>query len=710
VFERGRGKKLRGIEVYLLDEDRVVLTDQDGRFSVTGPPGAYAFTIRPPGFYPYQAVERVEAGDKLELSYYVRRHRRQRYSTIVWGSEGRAEVARTSLVEDEIRTIAGTMGDPIRVAMLLPGVASSVSGLGYPIVRGSLPGESLYDIDGIRVPMLYHLLFGPAVVHPRFVDEITFQPGGYGAEHGRFPGGRIAATTARVDEDPLWVADLSIVETSLFRSQKLGDSGEVAAAVRYGTLGYIIEGLAANTVFRYWDYQARVGYRTPDGGKLTVTFLGASDAAGESDPDTGEEEVLNLGFHTADVRYRKAIGEGWLVGGIQVAHEFFEPPEEDDPDNPADDADMQSVRPYLELGYVLGGLELSLGGDLLYQDFGLELPDDDIFDFSADSGLTLGGWAKAEWSVGDAVINPSVRVDHYRYDGESNDRETSVDPRLSTLYHLTDQVDLKAAAGIYSGPSRFSFVEPPIVFGPIPAFEGPGIRRGLSRTYQYQAGVEVDLPRDFELVVTGFYHDQFSPVDFSLIDKVVAPDPTPCDGEPDGPTNPFDVDGASFGGELLFRRRLGRSVFGWASYALSRSRRTLSDGTRFPFEFDQTHVFNGVVSWEVGRNWTLGGVFHYNTGRPYTPFTVDRCGDPGTYYDPRLGEPNSARLPGYWRIDVRINKREVFDTWFFDFYIDFFNAAFQFETIGFDVNTATGEIEEENVPLFIPMIGIRGEF
>jgi hypothetical protein len=52
----------------------------------------------------------------------------------------------------------------------------------------------------------------------------------------------------------------------------------------------------------------------------------------------------------------------------------------------------------------------------------------------------------------------------------------------------------------------------------------------------------------------------------------------------------------------------------------------------------------------------------------------------------------------------------VFDTWFFDFYIDFFNAAFQWETIGYNVDEITGEKVPENVPLFIPMIGIRGEF
>ncbi len=158
----------------------------------------------------------------------------------------------------------------------------------------------------------------------------------------------------------------------------------------------------------------------------------------------------------------------------------------------------------------------------------------------------------------------------------------------------------------------------------------------------------------------------------------------------------------------MLRRRLGDAVFGWLSYALSRSQRTVSGGKTIPFDFDQRHVFNAVLSWEVGRNWTLGGVLHLNSGNPYTPMTVDRCA--GGFYEGRRGEPNSARLPGYWRLDLRVQKREVFDTWFFDFYIDFFNAAFQWETVGYDVNAETGALEPQTVPLFVPMIGIRGQF
>lgn len=225
--------------------------------------------------------------------------------------------------------------------------------------------------------------------------------------------------------------------------------------------------------------------------------------------------------------------------------------------------------------------------------------------------------------------------------------------------------------------------------------------------------METRLPGGFELNLTGFYHDLFQAIDFSLLDKPLIADSTPCDGADLAPVPvPQDVDGKSYGAELLLRRRLGQAVFGWVSYAVSRSERTVPGVGTLPFDFDQTHVLNTVLSWEVGRNWTVGGVLHVNTGRPYTPLVIDRCqNQAGTnYYDARLGEPNAARFPFYWRIDARVQKREVFDTWYFDFYIDLFNASFNWEVIDYTIDYDTGGPKAEALPLFLPMIGVRGEF
>ena len=79
------------------------------------------------------------------------------------------------------------------------------------------------------------------------------------------------------------------------------------------------------------------------------------------------------------------------------------------------------------------------------------------------------------------------------------------------------------------------------------------------------------------------------------------------------------------------------------------------------------------------------------------------------FFDERRGAPNSDRLPNYWRIDVRIQKREVFETWYFDFYIDVLNVTFNRETIDFSVDRR-GNQEADQALFFVPMLGLRAVF
>ena len=106
------------------------------------------------------------------------------------------------------------MGEPLRAVMQLPGVSAVVSGLAYPVVRGTQPAATAYFLDGIRIPQLFHALAGPSVFNSDFIDRIDFYPGIPPARFGRLLGGAIEATSAKpkdkyqlaLDTPDLWVA------------------------------------------------------------------------------------------------------------------------------------------------------------------------------------------------------------------------------------------------------------------------------------------------------------------------------------------------------------------------------------------------------------------------------------------------------------------------------------------------------------------------
>jgi hypothetical protein len=585
------------------------------------------------------------------------------------------------------------------------------------MVRGVLPGDNRYEVDGVQVPMLYHVMLGNAVVNPRFTSGIVFQPGGYSVRHGQFSGALIEAGATPPPEKTVTAADVSIVHASLFHARPLGDKFAVVGAGRYGTLGLIIEALASNVIFRYWDYQSEAFYTPSKDEQVQVLVFGAGNQVGEERAD-GTEGVLTLGFHRARLRGRRAIDHGWLEVDAEVGQEGFRGPEEP-ADEQAEPEEGPGAADYRYVGWRSGvslspvrDFELHTGIESYVQDFGFHPGDTDEVTF-ADDGLTLGAYLEAEWSPGPWTIVSGVRADHYHYGMGSGPRQSGVDPRFAVARELSDWLTAKASAGLYQGPPRVTLVEGPIVIGPVPGMMGVGLERGLTRATQLSAGLEAQLGWRLQAEARGFYTLLDVPLDFSLMNVPLTsdcgpdlctrpPQPSPEQEEPPPPT-----EGRSYGLELLLRRRLGESLFGWVTYTLSRSERYVEPAGMLPFAFDQTHVLNAVTSWEVGRHWTLGSTFHFHTGRPYTPERVVQC-DPARFVtctDP----PFSDRLPSFWRVDARVQKRELYDTWYFDFYVDVINVTFNRETVGYEVDE-DGRIRPIRVPIFVPMLGLRAQF
>src|SRR5262249_14212127 len=150
---------------------------------------------------PFVQKETLGPSQEVAVTYVVERDRYDPYEIVVVGEHRREEVSRVSLRGAEIHEIPGTFGDPFRVIQTLPGGSSVVSLLPFPIVRGASPSASGYLLDGTRVPMLFHLLAGPSVLNPDFIDEIQFFPGGAPAPYGGYTGGIIDGRTRRAQHD-----------------------------------------------------------------------------------------------------------------------------------------------------------------------------------------------------------------------------------------------------------------------------------------------------------------------------------------------------------------------------------------------------------------------------------------------------------------------------------------------------------------------------
>ncbi|MFT3712163.1 MAG: hypothetical protein QM817_31350 [Archangium sp.] len=145
-------------------------TDAEGHFELTTETSnadgglTLELLVRASGFRPLEVTETLAPRQRVEVRYRLERAV-EGWETVVRARRDEGP-SRIELSRVELQEIAGTMGDPFRVAMLLPGVSSIASGLSYPVVRGAQPAATGFFVDGVKVPQLYHLLAGPAWCTP----------------------------------------------------------------------------------------------------------------------------------------------------------------------------------------------------------------------------------------------------------------------------------------------------------------------------------------------------------------------------------------------------------------------------------------------------------------------------------------------------------------------------------------------------------------
>lgn len=730
-----------------------VETGPDGRFRLRVAAGERVpVTVKAPGFEARTFVERVEARQEVEVVYALDPLRINPYETVVRGDRPRTEVTRVTLEDQELREVPGTMGDPFRVIMLMPGVSSVASGVAYPVVRGGSPAATGFFLDGVRVPMLFHLYLGPAVVHPDFVEGLDFYPGGAPPQYGRLLGGVIEGRTSRPRDDRIHgTAYLDLINAGAFVEAPIEATGtSVTLAGRYGFTPWLIGAMAnafadpsarSRFVLDFWDYQGRLEQRL-FGGKLRLFAFGSSDRAGTeaTDPDVAAASQA-VAFHRIDARYQHALLGGQLEAGATWGLDDLAFHAQAVGDARTDfSLDEQSWAGRLRwTAQPLDWLELQLGGDVdrrashvrvggeMSAAAGLPL---DI-DQPLAVGAFLGAWAAAVFRYDGWTIVPGGRVDVFHV--VPRIERVSADPRVSVRKAIGESVTLKGAAGLYH--------QAPTTLIQLPVVDLAGVAYGLQEAAQFDLGVEWRILDGLELRLEGYYNpllrtveiNPFDPSTLAATARVpISPTQIP------GPTQVFSAQdlassGHAYGLEVMLRHPLGGRWFGWLSYSLQRSTRWtryyrydpngtfVSEGAGYlPYAFDQTHVLNVVLSYQLPRGFTVGGAFHFNTGRPESGVMTSSTLAPGSI----SGRPvwvavprdEAERLPPFFRFDLRVSKVFVFDAFTVVTYLDVLNVSFQTEVLAFSYTGGLyrggGPLARSPVglPIVLPVLGIKGAY
>ena len=161
----------------------------------------------------------------------------------------------------------------------------------------------------------------------------------------------------------------------------------------------------------------------------------------------------------------------------------------------------------------------------------------------------------------------------------------------------------------------------------------------------------------------------------------------------------------------------------WANYSYSVAQYKRQDELHWTYlDFDQRHQSAAGLECDVSGNWSIGSVFRYGSGFPYTP--VDGLQkDISTHgaldgWQIIKGAKNSRRYPIYSRVDLRITYKHKGNSWDMSAYLDFMNVlnnknVYLYEW-DFTSNSNSGvSLAKKNVTYmlpFVPSFGLNFQF
>ncbi|MBI3557124.1 MAG: carboxypeptidase-like regulatory domain-containing protein [Deltaproteobacteria bacterium] len=722
LLERGTRAPLPSVNIYILPEKIKAVTDQDGKFTVENvPEGPFNWVVNLAGYEKLDKKD-VAGADGKPRQLYLEKSSYQVYETTIYGkAKNRDDSART-LRASEFLTVPGARGDPVKAVQNLPGVARANGFSSQVIIEGSAPQDTRYWIDGHEVPIIFHFGGLTSVLIPESIDRVEYLAAGYGPEYGRALGGQVGVWTRSPKKNRLQgFGFVDIFNSGGLLEGPVGEYGSFMVSARQSYIGAVLRRALKNnsslnltvapqfsdTTMMYEteltprDHFKVVGVGSRDQLEFLFTQPVKQDPSirGNFDNITAFYRLIPQLTHkhseTTTSRYSLGFGRDWVR--FDAGSDYF----------------------YLN-EYVLSGraeLEQQLtpfwksyaGFDSRYtwSNVDLRIPSFNnaggignpistgtlmaahVYKRADQLGLYLRNVLhdqESRWT-----LLPGARIDYY-----NDTNELLPVPRLGLRYDVDEYFNVRLAGGMYT--QRPSDQETDSTFG------NPDVKS--SRATHVALSAEKDFREGSSdgFVVSGgpFYKYLYNLVVPSS-NLVVR----------NGATVPLNFantgSGRVLGGETLVKMNF-KPWTGWLSYTLSRSTRTDQNGTDYLFRYDQTHVLTAIASVDLPRNWKISGRFRYSTGNPVTPVTSGTFDADADVYVANRGPFYSDRLAAFYQLDLRFDKKWIYDKWILSFYLDVQNVTNhqnpELIRYAYDFQSKT---TVNDLPI-LPTFGIKGEF
>jgi len=720
--EKGTRKPLADFNIFVLPSKAKAVTDADGNFSVEVPAGDFTWVINGAGYLKLERPDTQSAeGENRPRNFFLERASYGVYETTVYDREDKKRDAKQTMKAAEILNMPGAGGDAIKAVQNLPGVNRPLPFQSQVIIQGSAPIDTRYAIDGHEVPLIFHFGGLSSVIPTESIDRVDFLSAGYGTDYGRALGGIIGVWTKNPRRDRLHgLAFVDLFNSGLLLEAPVG-GGALMIGARKSYIGEVLKtALKDNENFNltvapsFSDLVALYEFEPSEDDKVRVLGVGSLDTLEflfnqpvNQDPSIRGTFKNKTAFVRLIPQYAHrfseatngklslGVGRDWIR--VDASDNFFSVA-----------ATQLTTRGEIEhqltpswtaqwgIDNTFTWADVSLRLPSFYNAGGVNNPvstgERKEVDVSSTAAALGAYWAN-EIKLADTpwAFLPSLRGEYY-----SPTKQGLLLPRAIVRYRIDDTFVLRTGAGLYAQPPLEQQIDR--------TYGNPDVK--APRAWHWIFGAEKDF-RDGGTegwLVTGnvFYKGMTELVNPSA--RLVT-----RDGAIVSENYRNDGSGKAYGVSLS-----GKGVMmPWSfmfSYTLSRSLRTDSLQTDYPFQFDQTHFLTAVASYELGRNWRLAARLRYATGNPTTPIVGGTFDADNDVYIPQRGAFYSERLEPFFQFDLRVDKKWIFNSWILSAYLDIQNLTNRknLESIryAYDYQSRT---TVSGLPI-LPTLGVRAEF
>jgi hypothetical protein len=650
----------------------------------------------------------------------------------------------------DVLSTSGTFGDVSRYLQTLPGVVATSDLSNEVLVRGGHPMENLFVVDGIQVPNINHLAtmgttggFGP-MIDAGVIQSVKMYTGGYGA---RYPE-RLSSVTEIQTLNPEHLtthieADLGIQGFGGL-AEKAIQGGDLLVSAHYGLLDMAnsksISGLPS-----YSNELARYRHTDTSGNRFTILQVAGWDSIQVAPCEADAMETSSVDSQYSG--WRETTGAEWQhiystnsfgVASVSDSEQVEHIHQQEQiliPSNailgsvacPVPAALFQPTPVYMEdsndgfnsASYryekSASRFEVSAGSSFWLQrpHFQIDQPLGAYTPYSvapvrADSTSFASDFSTGETGTFAQITAHPLRALAFSVGGRLQTfafgDHTTLTPRLSVRYSLTERIGIHAAFASYAQTPPFVYLlSYPVNRSMLPmraTHEVIGIDLGFIPSSQIR--IEAynkeyrDIPSSTEYPQVNL-HDMVD-----MLGQQFVWLPMNSDGR-----------GTSSGIELSDLTRVRSSLVIRGSIAYSRAMFEGQDHILRPSNFDLPWVANLAALKQFDHGYEVSSRFGYATGHPYTPYDLpDSLAQNRPIYD--VTRMNSLRVPFYARIDAQVKKDAIVLHQHFQIYAGVNNILDRSNFLAyvwlprFDLGSASRNPVEEidQMPIF-PNFGLR---